>query len=729
MTFLAPMMLAGAAGVGIPLALHFFYRARYKPVPWAAMRFLKLSIEQTSRRLKFQERILLILRCLVCILIALAIARPASTGLSAGPSSGDSVDAIFLVDTSYSMGTQEGGQTRFDRARMAALKVLDRLPTASTVQIVGITDRPVVLGPKSPGNLDQARQIIRDLTPVSESSDLLPGFEEALAACDRGAVPNKEVYLFSDMQRLGWDRQTASLRDKAKLLRERAAIYMVRCGMAVPKNVAVIDVRAERGIPHTGTRTPFMVLIRNSGTEAVRDLTVTLEVDGRAFDKDSQSLPIIGAGETKAVTLTAKLDTAGWRTLSARVESDDLDADNRLDQMLSVRERTRVLVVDGAPNDRQPDRSSSYFLMHALRPVEEARWATYHIRPRSVKPNEASGALLTDVDVCILSNVALKPNDAGAARDSLPAEFVERLGTFVREGGALIIVSGPRVVGRSYNLLMGAETEIDLLPMPFGDVIKYGEEKPQHPAPDSIEVASFLGSFRDAPLNQIADVEVKELLAVDETKSKSGRVVMRSSDGKPLVLSRTVGSGEVIVLTTSLDTEWSDWPRRNTYVPFVQMSLAHLVQRSAAGYNRTAGSPLVWPQAESFRSYSLIRPDSEKVTIGKPQGGVGPDRLTLTYNDTARAGIYQFVSDDGQASAKFAVQPDLRESENLDSLSESQIDETLGFTPVHLTADGDLTKFSGDARSDHEWTIWVLLALFALTFGESIWAWVCGRAW
>ena len=64
MNFLAPTMLAGAAAVGIPIALHFFYKARYRKLPWAAMEFLKEAIEQTSRRLKFQEWILLALRCL-----------------------------------------------------------------------------------------------------------------------------------------------------------------------------------------------------------------------------------------------------------------------------------------------------------------------------------------------------------------------------------------------------------------------------------------------------------------------------------------------------------------------------------------------------------------------------------------------------------------------------------------------------------------------------------------
>jgi hypothetical protein len=102
MQFAAPMMLAGAAAISIPIVLHLFYRARYKPLPWAPMHFLRQAIEQTSRRLRFQEWLLLLLRCLVILLLALALARPGWSGYSASSRS-QAVDAVFLVDVSYSI--------------------------------------------------------------------------------------------------------------------------------------------------------------------------------------------------------------------------------------------------------------------------------------------------------------------------------------------------------------------------------------------------------------------------------------------------------------------------------------------------------------------------------------------------------------------------------------------------------------------------------------------------
>src|SRR5437870_7250558 len=96
MSFLAPYMLWGTLAVGVPIALHFFFRSRYRVVPWAAMKFLLQSIEQTSRRLKFQEILLLILRCTILALLALALAQLRFSRVTA--SGKQAVDAVFVFD-------------------------------------------------------------------------------------------------------------------------------------------------------------------------------------------------------------------------------------------------------------------------------------------------------------------------------------------------------------------------------------------------------------------------------------------------------------------------------------------------------------------------------------------------------------------------------------------------------------------------------------------------------
>src|ERR1019366_2757629 len=116
MSFLTPFMLWGAIAAAIPGAIHLFFRSRYRTVPWAAMKFLLTSVEQTSRRLKFQELLLLLLRICVLVMLAIALARPISS-LVRGAGRGDAVDAVLVFDTSFSMGASDGAKTRMERAQ------------------------------------------------------------------------------------------------------------------------------------------------------------------------------------------------------------------------------------------------------------------------------------------------------------------------------------------------------------------------------------------------------------------------------------------------------------------------------------------------------------------------------------------------------------------------------------------------------------------------------------
>src|SRR5260370_23808431 len=235
------------------------------------MKFLHTSFEQRSRRLRFQELLLLMLRVLLLVVLAMALARPVlssfremallglfvfvqafasarfATSVRAGflrklaefgvceaagvvllgllwllsPTEaalggrGDAVDAVFVFDTSMSMGARDGGKTRLERGRAEALHIIDQLPAHSTLQVVVCAGgREALLGPRSPANLDQARGLIGELATTELSTDLSSGVELAAQVLKNGQSPNKELDVFSDMQKQGWERQAAALKQE-----------------------------------------------------------------------------------------------------------------------------------------------------------------------------------------------------------------------------------------------------------------------------------------------------------------------------------------------------------------------------------------------------------------------------------------------------------------------------------------------------------------------------------
>jgi hypothetical protein len=775
MFFLAPYMLIGTAAAGIPIALHFFFRSRYRTIPWAAMTFLLTSIEQTSRRLRFQELLLLLARVAVLLLLAFALARPLWS--TAGEARTEPVDAVLLIDNSFSMGADEEAlsrdepaakprdRTRLESARKAALDVIDKLPPHSTVQLITCADRATLLGPAAASDLDQARELVRDVKLTHLASDVLPGVKEATAALRRGQLPNKELYIFSDMQKLGWDNQGEPLAKALRDVHEQAPVYLVRCGTKVPGNVAVVGIVPQAGVLRPGERVGFAVLVRNTGARTLRNLEVTLTVrppETPGKDKKEKSpaaekvaVEHINPGETRAVTLTGQMGPAGLNVVSATAGPDELDADNRLDQVLLVRDHVRVLVIDGAPHTSEPGKAASFFLMHALLPVKETDRAMYHLQPRLVTAAQATPGLLADQDLCILANVAVDP-EPRAGTEVLSAEFVEQLAAFVRQGHGLLIFGGDRVQPKAYNRVLSEQHK--LLPLKLKAVRETPEREPLRLDRGSAGLPAYLRFRDDSYYKGLNQVEVwKTLEFEEEPKAKQGEgatVALRYNNHQPAVVARKVEAGEVLFVATapypgqkenSIDPTWTDWPLQlGMYVPFIDVTVGHLLHGQTQNHNAVAGAAVLWPVAEkdAGRSFFLTPPQGEPLRLGPPERLGGRPVLTLT--DLANAGVYRLssrpASEDEATTADLtdrdkdpgvplAVAPDLRESADLSALSDEELDTRLGFRPTHVVAGADPGSYSGVDRANEEWTPWVLIAVLAVGTGEMLLAWFCGRTW
>ena len=68
LTFLTPLMLAGAVLVAAPIILHLMMRQQPKHLMFPALRFIRQRNDANKRRLKLRHLLLLALRCAVIVL-------------------------------------------------------------------------------------------------------------------------------------------------------------------------------------------------------------------------------------------------------------------------------------------------------------------------------------------------------------------------------------------------------------------------------------------------------------------------------------------------------------------------------------------------------------------------------------------------------------------------------------------------------------------------------------
>jgi len=191
-------------------------------------------------------------------------------------------------------------------------------------------------------------------------------------------------------------------------------------------------------------------------------------------------------------------------------------------------------------------------------------------------------------------------------------------------------------------------------------------------------------------------------------------------------------------VATSLDERWTNFPGRasDAFVPFTAFTLAHLTSLKTPGGTKTAGDPLIWYPPEAEGGFELVKPpkagekEPRRVRLDKPDAKPG-EKLAITATDTADPGIYRIVQEGKPDSTGpvFAVNADLRESANLETAANTDLIKLLGYEPIVIQAGAGTEAAVNQTRVRREWTEWVLLLLLFALVGESVWAWVCGRAW
>ena len=94
------LLLGGSALIAAPIIIHLLSKRKFRIVDWAAIDFLLEADRRNRRRIRLENLLLLLLRCLAVFLIALLVARPllTSSGLVAAAIKANRVERIILLD-------------------------------------------------------------------------------------------------------------------------------------------------------------------------------------------------------------------------------------------------------------------------------------------------------------------------------------------------------------------------------------------------------------------------------------------------------------------------------------------------------------------------------------------------------------------------------------------------------------------------------------------------------
>ena len=723
-----PILIAGAALVGLPILLHFLLKQEPKKLVFPALRFLKLKQKTSERKMRLKHIVLLLLRCLLIALFALTLYQPVIFTAGTFQLSGDQpVAAVIVVDTSPTMGYAVLGESRLDGAVRAAIEFLDELPENSRVAILESND---AVPSWEPTTLE-ARNRLKALKAPSGSappitSTLLAAYQlmkSADADLPEGADPLPRVLaVFSDRTANAWNAARA---EELKAVRDavpppKVLHLFFDVGVSNPVNIAILGAEMQPQLLSGGADATIALTVRAEGSSEATEVRLLASVDDAApVERVIQLAPGTPRRESFAFPGLA----TGFHKVIFRIDREDaLMFDNERTVAFEVAAKRKILTVtDDA--------------------VLARAWHNTH------------AALQQFDDTVVLSDAALDLAGVeavcllGIAKPS--AALVKSVEDYVQSGGkVLFIPDGPDAGAERAKVLNDAFG--NLLPMPLGDLAQW--EVPNKDASRKLGVAWKLtddADFKHPLLAPLAEWRKQGNLDLFDPSSRRLAVKYRKPGGaipanstvvakfddndvdaerSPALVERRVGAGTTLMLTTRFDFDasddkkfWNDYAKNDGHswaVVFPWLAMRYLVgSPEDAKYNFPAGSDvsirLPANGAEKFRlsGPGIAEADSKVARIDRQS------ELRLTGLRTIEPGAYALVADGSaeQWEYRFALFPSAEES-TLAKVPEADIEVLFGPNSVAGIDRKVILRDLIDQRLDRRVELFPFLLLLVLLF-------------
>jgi hypothetical protein len=592
MPFLNPaLFIAGAAAAAGPIIIHLLNRRRFRILDWAAMEFLLQSQRKNRRRMRLEELILLLLRVLAIVLMGTALARPLLSKADLLDLGKSGADIVVVLDDSFSMGQKHGADVVFAKAQAALAQIIEKLGQQDRLAIYLVSRPSDPLRPLDYlSNTEALQQEIRSLTPSDFATDLVSPILKAVELfTDKNARnPEKRLYILSDFRRREWnmDGQNSQGHRIAAALgaldKKRFRIYGMDFGADDPANLSITELTCTDKHIVKNVRLQFRVTVVNQGAQSVHNVPISVQVG--EVKLPAKIIERLDPAQPKTVEFSYRFKEAGAVAVSAFIPGDPLASDNARHLALQVLDAIPVLIVNGNP-DPQPFVNETDYLVAALDPGKK-NLSGY--RPEVVLDRDLPNARLSNYDCLVLGNVG-----------SLLPDMVKAIEDYVRGGGGLIIFLGDKVDREFYNTQLFKDGR-GLLPLaldpPRGDLERRQKFSRLKREDENHELMRVFTGAGEALLDLVPVYRYHPLRA--ERLGSSGVKVLASlvdpNQPQPVafVVEKTYGRGRVILIGSSMNAAWNDWPKSISY-PIVMNEMVKYLTRSPRYENtQPVGAPL-----------------------------------------------------------------------------------------------------------------------------------------
>ena len=598
MSFLTPLFLAGLGAIAIPVLIHLIQRERKRVIEFPSLMFVRRIPYQSVRRRRIRHWALLLMRAAAIALIVAAFARPftrqGSVAMAVG---GGAREIVILLDQSASMGYGD----HWARAKDAARTVVRGLGPDDRATLV-LFNKNAEENMRATADRTRLESAINAAKVGSGATRYGPALKLAESILSRSPIKRREAVLISDFQRSGWSGS------EEVRFPEGMTVGTVSVASPNTANLAVPSVAFARASFSGQERLTVTAGLSNKGGEPLKDVPVTLTIDGHEIQTENATIAAHASGSVSFTPFT--LSSANVRG-SVRAGTDPLPADNIFHFVLAPSEPVSLVIVDSG--DRA---SSSLFLSRAL-----SIGTTPVFQVDVTSASRLTPAALDKRAVVILNDTMFPP----AAGGGVLKKYLER-------GGGLLVVGGDRATW--------PQGEAELLPGRFGAMVdrttgrsgSLGYLDYSHPVFEVFK-APRSGDFSAAHVFRYRALQ---------TDPATDRVLARYDDGAVAAAERKTGGGRAIVWTSTLDDSWTDIAVKPVFLPLVHQLVRYLAHYEPPTSWLTVGQVLdltARARGRGDRSDRIVvTPSGERIT--QSSAGEGNEGL-LELNEQ---GVYEIRS-------------------------------------------------------------------------------------
>ena len=665
MTILSPSALVFLFFISVPILIHILNRFYVKKVDFSTIRFIKSLKNSALKKLKFKKVILLLTRIGIISALVVLLARPVTKGFMPGWLSAELDSRLLLViDNSSSMSGNNNGKTLLDLSKKAAISIPQIFDKNTFISIIKTCPPQIIFS----GKIDDPllTEAINLINPTVQHDNLWTVVDSLINIID-AKEPVKECVVFSDFQNTAYAELNLS---------NSWRFYLVQPG-EINSNLSINNLEVVSRIKVPDQLLKIKTSIRNSGNKKMANTPINLLFED---NRVGQVISEFEKGSNKEFIFQAYPEKKGVLVGSVNLPMDDYINDNKWYVTAPILDKINCLIVGNSEDEL----SMFKLVIDAIDPNKQL--INLELRKQPI----VNRLFIEDVDILIIHN---------------PEAFTEaafdELDIFLQKGGGLIWFSGGMEIDPAYS--------------------KYFSSFSFPKANEIVESGTGIFSIEipDRDDHMLSGLNIRKLedelpeyyRYVKHNYSNKHDIHLELSNGDPILLEFSRGSGSVFYFTSLMNLAWNDMPIRGLLVPLMYRLLI------LGGTDEVNTSPvaigstklIILGQNEVRDQWEVMSPSGEKNLLV-------PDfsNESIKINSTNELGVYS-IYQNGNHYTSFSTY--LHPNEIITNKKQkSHIEKLLSSQKYKwIDLDNNFTdKFNETRQGKSLWKIFLLIATILL---------------